>query len=187
MSGKLADLVAHNEGPAKKYYLLSEKSKTSVEVSKKLGRLMRSDDSTIRRHRIRQAISRIRMAVFPMSWLVKVQQKRANHVKAQIWCRMILLIFPVSQRNVRSHCLKIGCIRLMEENVTKKTVSDRPQNIEFNIEEANAAREKVKMWSVSYKRESNTRNGKSSKKRQWIAWLQQIFGTSRKVKRPEKQ
>ena len=84
MSGKLADLVAHNEGPAKKYYLLSEKSKTSVEVSKKLGRLMRSDDSTIRRHRIRQAISRIRMAVFPMSWLVKVQQKRANHVKAQI-------------------------------------------------------------------------------------------------------
>lgn len=39
----------------------------------------------------------------------------------------------------------------------EKTVSDRPQNIEFNIEEANAAREKVKMWSVSYKRESNTR------------------------------
>ena len=37
-SRKLADLMAHNEATAKKYYLLSEK--TSVEVSKNLGRLM---------------------------------------------------------------------------------------------------------------------------------------------------
>lgn len=46
MSGKLADLMAHNQSTAKKYYLLSEKSKTSVEVSKNLGRLMRSDDGS---------------------------------------------------------------------------------------------------------------------------------------------
>ncbi|CAB3995645.1 Neurofilament medium polypeptide [Paramuricea clavata] len=38
MSRKLADLMAHNEATAKRYYLLSEK--TSVEVSKNLGRLM---------------------------------------------------------------------------------------------------------------------------------------------------
>ena len=44
MSGKLANLMAHNEATAKKYYLLTEKSKTSVEVSKNLGRLMRTDD-----------------------------------------------------------------------------------------------------------------------------------------------
>ena len=44
MSGKLADLMAHNEATAKKYYLLSEKSKMLVEVSKNLGRLIRIDD-----------------------------------------------------------------------------------------------------------------------------------------------
>ncbi|CAB4014017.1 Neurofilament medium polypeptide, partial [Paramuricea clavata] len=36
LSGKLAGLMAHNEATAKKYYLLSEKSKASVEASKKL-------------------------------------------------------------------------------------------------------------------------------------------------------
>ena len=46
MRGKLAGLMAHNEATAKKYYLLSEKSKTSVEVSKKLGQLMRTDDES---------------------------------------------------------------------------------------------------------------------------------------------
>ena len=44
MSAKLAGLMAHNEATAKKYYLLSEKSKTSVQVSKELGQLMRTDD-----------------------------------------------------------------------------------------------------------------------------------------------
>ena len=43
-SAKLAGLMAHNEATAKKYYLLSEKSKTSVQVSKELGQLMRTDD-----------------------------------------------------------------------------------------------------------------------------------------------
>ena len=38
--------MAHNEATAKKHYLLSEKSKTSVEVSKKLGQLMRTDDGS---------------------------------------------------------------------------------------------------------------------------------------------
>ena len=44
MSAKLAGLMAHNEAMAKKYYLLTEKAKTSVEVSRNLGRLMRTDD-----------------------------------------------------------------------------------------------------------------------------------------------
>lgn len=44
MSGKLAGFMAHREATAKKYYLIAEKSKTSVEVSKNLGRLMRTDD-----------------------------------------------------------------------------------------------------------------------------------------------
>ena len=36
--------MAHNEGTAKKHYILSGKSKTSVEVPKNLGQLMRTDD-----------------------------------------------------------------------------------------------------------------------------------------------
>jgi site-specific recombinase XerD len=46
LSGKLAALMAHNEATAKKYYRLTEKSKESVEVSKQLGKLMRSNDVT---------------------------------------------------------------------------------------------------------------------------------------------
>ena len=34
-------------------------------------------------------------------------------------------------------------------------ISDRPKNFKFNVEEVNAVREKVKMWSTSYKRESS--------------------------------
>jgi hypothetical protein len=45
LSGKLAGLMAHNEATAKKYYLLSEKSKASVEASKKLAKLMRDQDA----------------------------------------------------------------------------------------------------------------------------------------------
>ena len=37
--------MAHNEATAKKYYLLSEKSKASVEASKKLAKLMRDQDA----------------------------------------------------------------------------------------------------------------------------------------------
>ena len=44
LSGKLAGLMAHRETTAKKYYLLADKSKASVEASKKLGKLMRADD-----------------------------------------------------------------------------------------------------------------------------------------------
>ncbi|XP_028415656.1 uncharacterized protein LOC114541047 [Dendronephthya gigantea] len=44
MSAKLASLMAHNEATAKRYYLLTEKSKTSIEASRNLGRLMRTDD-----------------------------------------------------------------------------------------------------------------------------------------------
>ena len=44
ISGKLADLMAHNEATAKKYYVLSKKSKMLVDVLKNLGRLMRIDD-----------------------------------------------------------------------------------------------------------------------------------------------
>ena len=39
-------------------------------------------------------------------------------------------------------------------------ISDMPENFEFDVKEVNAAREKVKMWSVSYKRESSTRKWK---------------------------
>ncbi|CAB4033290.1 Neurofilament medium polypeptide, partial [Paramuricea clavata] len=45
LSGKLAGLMAHRETTAKKYYLLSDKSKASVEASRKLGKLMRTNDS----------------------------------------------------------------------------------------------------------------------------------------------
>ena len=39
-------------------------------------------------------------------------------------------------------------------------VSDRPENFNFDVEEVNAAREKVKLWSASYKRESSERKWK---------------------------
>ncbi|CAB4032290.1 Neurofilament medium polypeptide [Paramuricea clavata] len=42
-SGKLARHMAHSETTAKKYYLLTEKTKESVETSKELGELMRCD------------------------------------------------------------------------------------------------------------------------------------------------
>ena len=45
LSGKLAGLMAHRETTAKKYYLLADKSKASVEASRKLGKLMRADIS----------------------------------------------------------------------------------------------------------------------------------------------
>ena len=44
LSGKLAGLMAHRETTAKKYYLLADKSKASVEASKKPGKLMWADD-----------------------------------------------------------------------------------------------------------------------------------------------
>ena len=44
LSSKLAGLMAHNESTAKKYYLLSEKTKASVEASTKLGQLMRGQN-----------------------------------------------------------------------------------------------------------------------------------------------
>ena len=43
-SSRLAGLMAHNESTAKKYYLLSEKTKASVEASTKLAQLMRGQD-----------------------------------------------------------------------------------------------------------------------------------------------
>ena len=43
MSGKLANLMAHNEATASKYYLLYEKAKASAEASQHLSRLMRAD------------------------------------------------------------------------------------------------------------------------------------------------
>ena len=43
LSGKLARHMAHSETTAKKYYLLTEKTKESVETSKELGQLMRCD------------------------------------------------------------------------------------------------------------------------------------------------
>ena len=46
LSGKLAGLMAHRETTARKYYLLSDKSKASVEASRKLGKLMRTNDSS---------------------------------------------------------------------------------------------------------------------------------------------
>ena len=36
-------------------------------------------------------------------------------------------------------------------------LSDKPETIAFNWLDVRSAREKVKMWSASYKRESNTR------------------------------
>ena len=45
LSGKLAGLMAHSESTAKKYYLLSEKTKASVEASKKLRHIMRNKES----------------------------------------------------------------------------------------------------------------------------------------------
>ena len=45
LSGKLAGLMAHNEATAKKYYLLAEKTKASVEASSKLGKLMRTEEA----------------------------------------------------------------------------------------------------------------------------------------------
>ncbi len=46
MSGKLASLMAHNEATAKKYYLLTERTRASVEASEKLARLMRAEPTT---------------------------------------------------------------------------------------------------------------------------------------------
>lgn len=40
MSTKLAGLMAHSEATARKYYLLSEKSKASVKGSKKLAQII---------------------------------------------------------------------------------------------------------------------------------------------------
>ena len=45
LSGKLARLMAHRETTAKKFYLLADESKASVEASRKLGELMRADIS----------------------------------------------------------------------------------------------------------------------------------------------
>ena len=44
LSGKLARHMAHSETTAKKYYLLTEKTKESVETSKELGALMRCNN-----------------------------------------------------------------------------------------------------------------------------------------------
>ena len=38
--------MAHNEATARKYYLLSEKTKSSVEASKHLSRLMRTEPTS---------------------------------------------------------------------------------------------------------------------------------------------
>ena len=46
LAGKLAGLMAHNEATAKKYYLLSEKGKASVEASKQLKNMMRNKESS---------------------------------------------------------------------------------------------------------------------------------------------
>ena len=46
MSGKLANLMAHNETTASKYYLLSGKTKASVEASQHLSRLMRAEPTS---------------------------------------------------------------------------------------------------------------------------------------------
>ena len=46
MSGELANLMAHNEATASKYYLLSEKTKASVEGSQHLSRLMRAEPTS---------------------------------------------------------------------------------------------------------------------------------------------
>ncbi len=42
MSSKLANLMAHNESTAKKYYMIAEKTKASLEASKKLSQVMRN-------------------------------------------------------------------------------------------------------------------------------------------------
>ena len=46
MSGKLANLMAHNEATASKYYLLSEKTKASVEDSQHLSRLIQAESTS---------------------------------------------------------------------------------------------------------------------------------------------
>ena len=46
MSGKLANLMAHNEATASKYYLLPKKTKASVEASQHLSRLMRAEHTS---------------------------------------------------------------------------------------------------------------------------------------------
>ena len=48
LSGKLAGLMAHSESTAKKYYLLLEKSKASVEASKKLRHIMRNESAAVK-------------------------------------------------------------------------------------------------------------------------------------------
>ncbi|CAB4020666.1 Neurofilament medium polypeptide, partial [Paramuricea clavata] len=45
LSGKLAGLMAHNEATTKKYYLLAEKMKASVEASSKFVKLMRTEEA----------------------------------------------------------------------------------------------------------------------------------------------
>lgn len=45
ISGNLADLMAHREQTAQKYYRVFEKSKSSVKASRKLSRIMRHDTS----------------------------------------------------------------------------------------------------------------------------------------------
>jgi site-specific recombinase XerD len=49
LSGKLSMLMAHKEATAKKYYLLTEKSKASLEASRELGKLMRNEGSSDQR------------------------------------------------------------------------------------------------------------------------------------------
>ncbi|CAB4043999.1 Hypothetical predicted protein [Paramuricea clavata] len=46
LSEKLAGLMSHNESTAKKYYLLWEKTKASIEASTKLGKSMRNQDAS---------------------------------------------------------------------------------------------------------------------------------------------
>lgn len=46
MSSKLASLMAHNEATAKKYYLLTERTRASIEASQRLARLMRAEPNT---------------------------------------------------------------------------------------------------------------------------------------------
>ena len=39
-------------------------------------------------------------------------------------------------------------------------ILDRPKNFDFNVDEVNASREKIRLWSASYKRESSERKWK---------------------------
>ncbi|XP_028419188.1 uncharacterized protein LOC114544894, partial [Dendronephthya gigantea] len=69
--------------------------------------------------------------------------------------RQVFLNVHVKQKKYEAGTIKSYLMSL--RHFFSFVLSDKPESIKFNWVDVSSAREKVKMWSASYKRESNTR------------------------------